>query len=182
MKRRQEDLERKKEEPPSAKPDIKRDDVFTATAETMRPKAGKEKRARTPDAIMQVLYKQRRSKATEVHKCSSLKNCALDLTFVFQHNAATIYMPTSHRKLKLLSKQISGKPIDYAILQMQFSEKRVSGRIQEMLLKAKEGATKDKKMDASRLIVCELHIWLLAVLIVNGIHFSGIMGEQRADT
>jgi hypothetical protein len=41
--------------------------VFTTTAEAMRPKAGKEKRERTPNAIMQVLYKQRRSKATEVN-------------------------------------------------------------------------------------------------------------------
>ena len=51
---------------------------------------------------------------------------------------------------------------------MQFSEKRTSGRMgQEMLLKANEGATKDGKLDASRFFVCELHIWLLVVLIVN---------------
>ncbi|KAJ3563846.1 hypothetical protein NP233_g8675 [Leucocoprinus birnbaumii] len=51
--------------------------------------------------------------------------------------------------------KISGKPIDWAILQMQFSEKRASTRIMNMLATAKDHAQRYKKMDQSKLIVSE---------------------------
>lgn len=54
----------------------------------------------------------------------------------------------------MLGRQISGKPIDYAILQMQFSEKRASTRILNMLATAKDHAIRYKKLDPSRLVVC----------------------------
>lgn len=60
----------------------------------------------------------------------------------------------SHRKLALLARQISGKPIDHAILQMQFSEKRPSTRIKNMLVTAKDHAARYKHLDQSKLIVC----------------------------
>lgn len=56
----------------------------------------------------------------------------------------------------MLGRQISGKPIDYAILQMQFSEKRASRRIKSMLVLAKRHAISYKSLDPSKLIICEL--------------------------
>lgn len=54
----------------------------------------------------------------------------------------------------MLGSQISGKPIDWAILQMQFSQKRASTRIMNMLATAKDHASRYKKMDLSKVIVC----------------------------
>lgn len=56
----------------------------------------------------------------------------------------------------MLGRQISGKPIDYAILQMQFSEKRASSRILNMLATAKDHASRYKRLDQPRLVVGEL--------------------------
>lgn len=55
----------------------------------------------------------------------------------------------------MLANQISGKPIDWAILQMQFSEKRASTRIMNMLATAKDHATRYKHLNRSKLIVCK---------------------------
>ena len=63
----------------------------------------------------------------------------------------------------MLGKQISGKPIDHAIMQMQFSEKRASSRIKSMLATAKLHATVYKKMEPSRLVVCECISFSLAI-------------------
>jgi large subunit ribosomal protein L22 len=52
-----------------------------------------------------------------------------------------------------LGRQISQKPIDWALLQMQFSEKRASTRIRSMLVVAKQHAVKYKKLDQDKLIV-----------------------------
>ncbi|KAI9574850.1 ribosomal protein L22/L17 [Boletus coccyginus] len=72
-----------------------------------------------------------------------------------EHKYSTANFKISHRKLNMLGKQISGKPIDHAIMQMQFSEKRVSGRIKSMLATAKLHASVYKKMDPLKLIVSE---------------------------
>jgi large subunit ribosomal protein L22 len=53
----------------------------------------------------------------------------------------------------MLGQQISGKPIDYAILQMQFSEKRASSRIMNMLVTAKDHARRYKQLKEPKLIV-----------------------------
>lgn len=63
----------------------------------------------------------------------------------------------------MLGRQISGKPIDHAIVQMQFSEKRASTRIKSMLATAKLHASVYKKMDPSTLVVCEYTFPGLAV-------------------
>lgn len=55
----------------------------------------------------------------------------------------------------MLSRQIAGKPIDHAILQMMFSEKRASKRIKSMLVVAKSHAVKLKDLNEGRLVVCE---------------------------
>jgi hypothetical protein len=54
----------------------------------------------------------------------------------------------------MLGHQISGKPIDHAILQMMFSEKRASKRIKSMLVLAREHALRYKGLSHSKLIVC----------------------------
>ncbi|KAJ4478060.1 ribosomal protein L22 [Lentinula aciculospora] len=71
------------------------------------------------------------------------------------HKYSTTYFKISPRKLNMLGNQISGKPIDYAILQMQFSEKRASKRIMNMLATAKDHAYRYKHLDTSKLVVAE---------------------------
>lgn len=61
-------------------------------------------------------------------------------------------LPMSHRKLNLLSRQVAGKPIDAAILQMQFSEKRVSTKLKNMLVQARNTAVL-KGLDREKLVV-----------------------------
>ncbi|KIM90791.1 hypothetical protein PILCRDRAFT_147912 [Piloderma croceum F 1598] len=72
-----------------------------------------------------------------------------------EHKYSTATFKISHRKLNMLGRQISGKPIDYAILQMQFSEKRASKRITSMLVLAKQHAINYKGLDPSKLTVSE---------------------------
>ncbi|KAG2367386.1 ribosomal protein L22/L17 [Suillus spraguei] len=72
-----------------------------------------------------------------------------------QHKYSTANFKISHRKLNMIGRQISGKPIDHAIVQMQFSEKRATSRIKSMLATAKLHATAYKNMDPSKLIVSE---------------------------
>ncbi|GBE79630.1 mitochondrial 50S ribosomal protein L22 [Sparassis latifolia] len=71
-----------------------------------------------------------------------------------QHKYSTGNFKISHRKLNMLGRQISGKPIDSAVLQMMFSEKRASKRIKSMLAVAKDHA-KLKGLDEKKLIVAE---------------------------
>lgn len=54
----------------------------------------------------------------------------------------------------MLGRQISGKPIDSAILQMMFSEKRASNRIKSMLVVARDHAQL-KGLDEKKLVVGE---------------------------
>ncbi|KAF8914590.1 mitochondrial 50S ribosomal protein L22 [Mucidula mucida] len=71
------------------------------------------------------------------------------------HGYSTAYFKISHRKLNDIGRQIAGKPIDHAILQMQFSEKRASSRVMNMLITARDHAVRYKDMDPSKLIVAE---------------------------
>ncbi|EIW76105.1 ribosomal protein L22 [Coniophora puteana RWD-64-598 SS2] len=79
----------------------------------------------------------------------------LNVAWYTQHKFSTANFKISHRKLNMLGQQISGKPIDYAIMQMQFSEKRASKRIKSMLATAKHHATYYKNMETSKLIVAQ---------------------------
>lgn len=65
----------------------------------------------------------------------------------------------------MLGRQIAGKPIDHAILQMMFSDKRASKRIKSMLAVARDHAVNYKNLDKSKLVVgvpnfvsCSLHV------------------------
>ncbi|KAJ7179156.1 ribosomal protein L22/L17 [Mycena filopes] len=71
------------------------------------------------------------------------------------HKETTIPFVISHRKLNKLGRQIAGKPIDYAILQMQFSEKRAGSKIKDLLVNAKQQAVRRRKMDSPTLVVAE---------------------------
>ncbi|THV08573.1 50S ribosomal protein L22 [Dendrothele bispora CBS 962.96] len=72
-----------------------------------------------------------------------------------EHKYSTGAFKISHRKLNMLGNQISGTPINYAILQMQFSEKRASKRIMNMLATARDHAVRYKNLDLDRLVVSE---------------------------
>jgi large subunit ribosomal protein L22 len=72
-----------------------------------------------------------------------------------EHKYSTANFKISHRKLNMIGRQIAGKPIDYAILQMMFSEKRVSKRVKSMLVTARNHATHYKHLDHSKLVVAE---------------------------
>lgn len=78
----------------------------------------------------------------------------LDTLFahVEQHKYSTANFKISHRKLNKLGRQLSGKPIDSAILQMTFSEKRASKRIRNMLVIAKSHASL-KGIDPKKMVV-----------------------------
>jgi len=54
----------------------------------------------------------------------------------------------------MLGRQIAGKPVDHAILQMQFSEKRASSRIMNMLVTGKDHASRYKSLEAGKLVIC----------------------------
>lgn len=71
-----------------------------------------------------------------------------------QVDGRTRTLHTSHRKLNKLASQIIGKPIDYAILQMKFSEKRVSRHVERLLLETKERA-QGLQMNLDELVVKE---------------------------
>lgn len=72
-----------------------------------------------------------------------------------EHKYSTSRFRYSPRKLKMLADQISGKPIDFAIIQMQFSSKRVARKIKSTLCLARDHAISAKGMDRSRIIVSE---------------------------
>ncbi|KAL0579677.1 dolichyl-diphosphooligosaccharide--protein glycosyltransferase subunit 1 [Marasmius crinis-equi] len=71
------------------------------------------------------------------------------------HKYSTAAFKISPRKLNMLGNQISGKPIDHAILQMQFSEKRASNRILNMLATARDHAVAYKGLEKPKLVVSE---------------------------
>ncbi|GAC77315.1 hypothetical protein L1887_62289 [Cichorium endivia] len=71
-----------------------------------------------------------------------------------EHKYSTAAFKISPRKLQMLANQISGQPIDYAILQMQFSPKRAAKRVLSTLALARDHAAA-KGMEVPRLIVSE---------------------------
>jgi len=76
---------------------------------------------------------------------------------VVEQTGKTAMFKMSHRKLNKLAHQIGGKPIDHAILQMQFSSKRASTRIKSMLALARDQAA-DRGLRRERLVVTEAYV------------------------
>ncbi|KAJ1021068.1 hypothetical protein NDA16_003854 [Ustilago loliicola] len=71
-----------------------------------------------------------------------------------EHKYSTAAFKISPRKLQMIANQISGQPIDYAILQMQFSPKRAAKRVLSTLALARDHAAA-KGMEVPHLIVSE---------------------------
>ena len=71
-----------------------------------------------------------------------------------EHKYSTATFKISPRKLQLLASQIAHKPIDLAILQMQFSPKRAAKRIKATLALARDHAA-EKGLDVKKLVVDE---------------------------
>lgn len=78
----------------------------------------------------------------------------------------------------MLANQVAGKPIDLAILQMQFSEKRASTRIMNMLATARDHASRYKNLEQDKLIVCA---YLFLYWLTNHLNcaYSRGLGDQR---
>ncbi|CAE6421212.1 50S ribosomal protein L22 [Rhizoctonia solani AG-1 IB] len=72
-----------------------------------------------------------------------------------QHKYSTAVFKISRRKLNLLANQIAGKPVDSAILQMEFSDKRAARRIKSTLCLARDHAEMYKGLAREKLIVAE---------------------------
>ncbi|WVQ74792.1 hypothetical protein IAR50_004398 [Cryptococcus sp. DSM 104548] len=71
-----------------------------------------------------------------------------------EHSYSSAPHKISPRKLNLLSRQIAGLPVDEAIVQMQFSEKRASKWVKSTLALARDHAM-DKKLKRDKLVVAE---------------------------
>lgn len=80
-----------------------------------------------------------------------------------EHRYRTASFKISPRKLNMLSRQIAGKPIDQAILQMEFSDKRASGRIKSTLCVARDHALL-KGIPRDRMVVGAYEVLLSVAL------------------
>lgn len=107
-------------------------------------------------AAQQETYKQQRISAKiEARQARKRYNATDPVTgAALEHKYSTAMFKMSPRKLADLAHQISGHPIDYAILQMQFSPKRASKRILSTLALARDHAAA-KGMQVPRLVVSE---------------------------
>ena len=95
---------------------------------------------------------------------------------------STAVFRISPRKLNLLANQIIGKPIDFAIVQMQFSAKRSARRLRATLVMARDHAIA-KGMDPSKLLVSEAWVTkgtYFARLEIKGRARHGIMHHPQA--
>lgn len=88
-----------------------------------------------------------------------------------EHKYSTATHRTSHKKLRHLARLVSKEPIDFAILQMQYSHKRSSKWIKSSLVLAREHA-RAKGLDVSRLVVDQ--IW-----VSKGPHSKGIEFKSK---
>lgn len=98
-----------------------------------------------------------------------------------QHKYSTANFKISHRKLNMLGRQIAGKPVDLAILQMQFSEKRASKRIKSMLAVAKDHATRLKGLQEKKLVVGAPKQFHFFLCILTNMLGSGGMGNEGSE-
>ncbi|KAE8209532.1 hypothetical protein CF327_g6493 [Tilletia walkeri] len=71
-----------------------------------------------------------------------------------EHKYSTAQFKISPRKLNMIAHQIAQKPVEHAILQMEFSHKRAARRVRNTLALARDHAIA-KGMDPARLIVSE---------------------------
>lgn len=95
-----------------------------------------------------------------------------------EHKYSTAAFKISPRKLQMLANQIAGQPIDYAILQMQFSPKRAAKRVLSTLALARDHAAA-KGMEVPRLIVSEAWVGKGIYLTRTDIKGRARMGRKH---
>lgn len=78
-----------------------------------------------------------------------------------EHRYKSAHHKISHRKLNDLSRQISGLPVDEAIVQMEFSEKRASSWIKSTLCLARDHAM-DKGLSRAKLVIGKSYVYDIA--------------------
>lgn len=71
-----------------------------------------------------------------------------------QQRGSTTRFKTSHRRLNELALLIANKPVDYAILQMQMSDKAAARRIKSMLVWTRDHALA-RGLDRDRMVVSQ---------------------------
>ncbi|ODN78954.1 hypothetical protein L202_04470 [Cryptococcus amylolentus CBS 6039] len=99
-----------------------------------------------------------------------------------EHSYSSAPHKISPRKLNLLSRQIAGLPVDEAIVQMQFSEKRASKWVKSTLALARDHAM-DKNLKRDKLVVSEA--WVskgqkIGRIDIKGRGKYGILHHQSA--
>jgi large subunit ribosomal protein L22 len=72
-----------------------------------------------------------------------------------EHKYSTANFKISPRKLNALGRQISQTPVQHALLQLQFSDKRAAARVRTMLATAERHAVRYKRLDAAKLVVAQ---------------------------
>ncbi|KAG8905182.1 hypothetical protein FRC01_008437, partial [Tulasnella sp. 417] len=113
-----------------------------------RQEARKEAVAKGEASLFDTVQEEMSSTGGETAALAKAKKAHSD------HRYRTASFKISPRKLNLLSRQVAGKPIDQAILQMEFSDKRAAGRIKSMLCTARDHAML-KGIKKERMIVSE---------------------------
>jgi large subunit ribosomal protein L22 len=73
-------------------------------------------------------------------------------------NAKASSIKVSPRKLGLVANFIKGMKAEDALVQLQFSRKRISGEVRKLLLSAIANAENNHNLDIDRLIVSEVRV------------------------
>ena len=68
------------------------------------------------------------------------------------------YIKGSERKLNLLAQLIRGRAVANALIELEFSRKRMSGEVKKVLESAIANAENNKNLDVDRLVVKEAYV------------------------
>lgn len=68
------------------------------------------------------------------------------------------YFPTSAQKLNLVAQTIRGKNAGRALVDLEFSKRRVAGEVRKLLQSAIANAENNHGMDVDRLVVSEAYV------------------------
>ncbi len=72
--------------------------------------------------------------------------------------ASAKYIRISPRKLNLVAQTIRGKNASKALIDLEFSKKRVAESVRKLLQAAVANAVNNHNLDADRLVVAEAHV------------------------
>ncbi len=68
------------------------------------------------------------------------------------------YMPTSAQKLNLVAQSIRGKNAGRAIIDLEFSKRRIAKDVRQLLISAVANAENNHGLDVDRLVVSEAYV------------------------